>query len=692
LIEQRPFVLLANEWYVHIDSKNSGGLFAVNINPAIAYRPDYLVFLTSYLLVLLLFIKLSINPKVGTREKKQRKMINDLQTLCAAALRRHYHHTASVDDDGDNGQGSSSRPPVMMDGRIFEALSDCVLMSDKPLLVIEAARALIDASDAGLTPEQRGSVDFGALVDMCDSSDAADRETAGALLGEIVNSKHEDLRNSLLESLVRDVLGDDPDAQIVSTSRLALLLSIDEEPPIQRTIDGGVVPRLVEFLRREEDPMLQISAGKALMLIASGTADQAGVVFDAGAIPTLVELLQSPDDLVCESAALALGYISIESADSRDFILRNHALRPLLLLADRTPALGALQSAVYAVAYLCDGNPPPPYALVRPALPTLARLLHSSDQEVLRHACRAIRILSRESHEQIRDVVAAGVCRRMVELLLHPNSDVQMYVHLPRAASLEVFRSLCTLTSSCAPFAFQWDSYTLETVLNIVDVDGPPKQAILDHDPLSCIRGLLSSPEGEVRGRACWTISDIISRSHDQDQLDKVFEYQLVPPLVQCLADAHLDVRDGAAWAVFHITFDGTYQQTQVLVEKGCIPLLCDLLAAATASTVLIAVECIESILLAYDGLGTNPMAAHVSEAGGVAKMKDLLAHRSPDEEHDFGEVATRVLETFFGGVVGDEGEGEGLDDIAVAAAAAGPSGEAGDEGMEPPRQRHRLS
>jgi importin subunit alpha-6/7 len=238
-------------------------------------------------------------------------------------------------------------------------------------------------------------------------------------------------------------------------------------------------------------------------------------------------------------------------------------------------------------------------------------------------------------------------------------------------------------------------------VLNIADVDGPPKQAILDHDPLACIHGLLSSPVGDVRGRACWTISNMISRSHDQDQLNKVFEYNLVPPLVQCLADADLEVRDDAAWAVFHITSEGTYQHTQVLVEKGCIPLLCDLLAAAIPSTVLIAVECIESFLLAgaraarrrrSSGTVTNPMAAPVSEAGGVAKMKDLLARRSPDEEHDFGEVATRVLETYFGGVLGNEGEGEGLDDIAVAAAAAGPSGEAGDDGMEPPRQRQRRS
>ena len=74
-----------------------------------------------------------------------------------------------------------------------------------------------------------------------------------------------------------------------------------------------------------------------------------------------------------------------------------------------------------------------------------------------------------------------------------------------------------------------------------------------------------------------------------------------------------------------------------------------------------------------------------------MAKMKDLLAHRSPDDEYDFGEAATRVLETYFGGV-GDEGKGNASDNNAVDPAAAGPSGEGGDDGAEPPRQRRRRS
>jgi importin subunit alpha-6/7 len=237
-------------------------------------------------------------------------------------------------------------------------------------------------------------------------------------------------------------------------------------------------------------------------------------------------------------------------------------------------------------------------------------------------------------------------------------------------------------------------SFTLATVANIVDGAGQHKQAILDRDPLSCIGPLLSSPDRDVRERACWAIATIVSES--RVQIGKAFEYHLVPPLVQCLADADPYARDSAARAVNYIASDGSHEQTRCLVQEGCIRPLCDLLAAEDASTVLVAVDCIEHILLAGDGaahrrrngVGTNPTAATVSEAGGVAKMKDLLAHRRPDEAHDFeaaeaAEVAARVLKTYFG---------EDDDGIAGAAAPGGPSGEAGGDGREPPRQRRRRT
>lgn len=54
----------------------------------------------------------------------------------------------------------------------------------------------------------------------------------------------------------------------------------------------------------------------------------------------------------------------------------------------------------------------------RPALPALERLIHSHDEEVLTDACWALSYLSDGTNDKIQAVIEAGVCRRLVELLL----------------------------------------------------------------------------------------------------------------------------------------------------------------------------------------------------------------------------------------------------------------------------------
>jgi len=66
------------------------------------------------------------------------------------------------------------------------------------------------------------------------------------------------------------------------TGTFATCYCKEKDPPIQAVIDTGVVPRLVQFLQRDDIPLLQFEAAWALTNIASGARDQTHTVIEAG--------------------------------------------------------------------------------------------------------------------------------------------------------------------------------------------------------------------------------------------------------------------------------------------------------------------------------------------------------------------------------------------------------------------------
>lgn len=347
-----------------------------------------------------------------------------------------------------------------------------------------------------------------------------------------------------LDVLKQMIMSSSLEYQIDSATHLRKILSVEANPPIQRVLELGVAPRLLELSQQMSTPQLQFETLWAILNIVSGNAHQTQAIVDLDAVPILLKILkESPSEDVQDQAVWAIGNIAGDSVPHRDLCIASQGMPAVLQVLETCKKVSGLRNAMWTVSNFFRGAPKPSLEDLRPALPPLTRhLRESTDVEILTDALWSLSYISDGPNDYIQAVIDAEVVPRVVQLLRHESAGV----HTP----------------------------ALRTVGNLVTGDDVQTDMVLNNDPFGAVMQLMASPKMKIRKECCWLLSNICAGPLYQVQ--QIRDHGFFNQFSIMARDAELSVRKEAAFAIANAS-----EKTEVindLMKAGCMTAMHELM------------------------------------------------------------------------------------------------------------------
>ncbi|KAM9989007.1 hypothetical protein ACTFIY_005058 [Dictyostelium cf. discoideum] len=366
---------------------------------------------------------------------------------------------------------------------------------------------------------------------------------------DIDDSLNQNTLDGKFYSILKNISSPNRQERYEAVQSVRKILSVENNPPIDRVISSGLVPILHRYLVDETDTSIQYEASWALTNVASGSSEHTNYIVENEIHKSIIDLLSTSNNIdFLEQNIWALGNIIGDSSQHRDSILNEGIVLHLVEILKTHTKKSLVSNISWTISNLCRGTPRPAFRFIKPLLPSIKSLLLTwyKEVDIVSDTLWALSFLTESTSEEkeiFNNVISMGLAEIIIEIIFKSDQN------------------------NCIIPGFR-------TIGNMLSGPDDVTEYLLQCNVLKVFPKFLSSPKASLVKEGYWCLSNITSGP--SSQIQRVIDEGLVKRAIETgkKSTINMETKREITWAIINAITGASSQQLLYLIQNDCLDCL----------------------------------------------------------------------------------------------------------------------